>query len=104
MPLIFSFLGGVGCVYVMFLINPIFSIIAIAATIIIYILLLHVQIQRDWPDVRKGLFIFFAEQAVKIASKLPYHPKIWKPNLAVPVDEPHDWQGITDFIKEIVFQ
>ena len=100
-PLMVSFFGGVGCFYVMFLINSVFSVIALAVVVLIYILLLRTEIKRGWPDVRKGIFIFIAEQAVKIASALPYHPKIWKPNLLVPVQEPGNWPETIEFIKAI---
>ncbi|MBU1726720.1 MAG: Na-K-Cl cotransporter [Candidatus Omnitrophica bacterium] len=101
-PLIFSFLGGVGCFWAMFLINPLFGIISIVIICGIYFLLLRKEIERNWPDVRKGLFIFIAEQAVKIASKLPYHPKIWKPNLVVPIVQPVKWLEVTELLKSIV--
>lgn len=101
-PLVVSLLGGAGCVYVMFLIDPLFSVIAIAVTIALYLILIKRQAQRYWPDVRKGLFIFIAEQAIKVASRLPYHPKIWKPNLVIPVEKPKEWLGLIDFIRAIV--
>ncbi|MBN1913394.1 MAG: Na-K-Cl cotransporter [Candidatus Omnitrophica bacterium] len=100
-PVIFSLLGGIGCFYAMFLINQVFSFTAIAVTVIIYIFLVRRQSRRQWPDVRKGFFLFIAEQAIKIASRLPYHPKIWKPNLLIPVDEAKDWVGNLELIKNI---
>lgn len=102
-PLIFSFAGGLGCFYAMFLIDQFFSLIAIAATIGIYLFLLRRQTPKNWPDVRKGLFIFIGEQALKIARRLPYHPKIWKPNLLIPVGTPKEWTGLVDFIRAIAY-
>ncbi|MFH1889033.1 MAG: amino acid permease [Candidatus Omnitrophota bacterium] len=102
-PIIVSLIGGIGCVYAMFLINQLFSVIAITVTIFIYILLVRRRTQHNFPDIRKGIFIFFAEQATRVASQLPYHPKIWKPNLLIPVEEPKDWLGTVDFIKAIVY-
>ncbi|MBU0547250.1 MAG: amino acid permease, partial [Candidatus Omnitrophica bacterium] len=101
-PVIVSLIGGAGCLYAMFLINQFFSIIAITVTVLIYIVLVRRHIRHNFPDIRKGIFIFIAEQANKIASQLPYHPKIWKPNLLVPVEEPRDWLGMVEFIKAIV--
>lgn len=101
-PVIVSLVGGAGCLYAMFLINQFFSVIAIAVTVLIYIVLVRKHIRHNFPDVRKGIFIFIAEQATKIASQLPYHPKIWKPNLLIPVEESRDWLGMVDFIKAIV--
>ncbi|MBU2102093.1 MAG: amino acid permease, partial [Candidatus Omnitrophica bacterium] len=102
-PLLVSFVGGAGCLYAMFLVNAFFSIVAISVTILIYVLLLQKNAPKDWPDVRRGIFIFIAEQAVRIASRLPYHPKIWKPNLLVPVEQPKEWIGIIDVIKAITY-
>ncbi len=101
-PLIVSFLGGAGCIYVMFLINPLFSIFAILVTLAIYLILFKLQSRKNWPDVRKGIFIFLAERAIHIAARLPYHPKIWKPNLIVPVENPRDWTGAVAFLKSII--
>ncbi|MDD5634244.1 MAG: amino acid permease [Candidatus Omnitrophica bacterium] len=100
-PLIFSFLGAAGCFCAMFLINPLFGIISIIIICGIYFLLLRKEIEQNWPDVRKGLFIFIAEQAIKIASRLPYHPKIWKPNLVIPIGHPKKWFSAVDFLKSI---
>ncbi len=102
-PIIVSLIGGIGCLYAMFLINQVFSVIAIAVTMLIYIVLVRRHITHNLPDMRKGIFIFIAEQATRIASGLPYHPKIWKPNLLIPVEEPRNWPGMVEFIKEIVY-
>jgi len=80
-----------------------FSGIAIAITVALYFLFVRKQAQRHWPDVRKGLFIFLTEVAIKIASRLPYHPKIWKPNLLVPVENPRDWVGMVDCLRAIAY-
>lgn len=101
--LIFPFIGSVGCIWVMFLINPLFSIVAIIIIIGIYIALLRREVREYWPDVRKGLFVFIAEHAMKIAHNLPYHPKIWKPNLLIPVDEPREWTPLAPFIRAVTF-
>ncbi|MFH1791873.1 MAG: amino acid permease [Candidatus Omnitrophota bacterium] len=100
---VFPLLGGIGCVAVMFLINAVFSIAAIVIIIAIYFILIHRQVRKNWPDVRKGFFIFVAEQALKIAINLPYHPKSWKPNLLIPVSDPRSWTGIMDFVRAIVY-
>ena len=101
--IIFPLLGGLGCLFAMFLINPLFSMAAILIIVLIYLILIQQEVRENWPDVRKGLFIFIAEQAMKISMGLPYHPKIWKPNLLIPVAEPQEWGGLVDFIKAITF-
>lgn len=101
-PRFVSFLGALGCIGVMFLINIKFSIIAFALIIVIYILLLRRGIKGYYPDVRSGLLIFMAEQFAKAAGRLPYHPKIWKPNLLVMIENTEVFTNALPFIKSIV--
>ncbi|MDP8266357.1 MAG: amino acid permease [Candidatus Aceula meridiana] len=86
-PRIISFLGWVGCLVVMFLINPMFSLVAWLVIILLYIGLIRRETERYSPDVRSGLLIFLSEQMAKAAAKLPYYPKIWKPNVVVAVED-----------------
>jgi amino acid transporter len=102
-PLIVSLIGGIGCLYAMFLINQFSSLVVVGVTVLIYIILVRRHMQHNYPDIRKGIFIFIAEQAARISSQLPYHPKIWKPNLLVPVEDPRDWPGMVDFIRTILY-
>jgi len=84
---IISFLGWLGCLVVMFLINPMFSLVAWLIIILLYVGLVRRETERHSPDVRSGLLIFLSEQMAKTAAKLPYYPKIWKPNVAVAVED-----------------
>ncbi len=102
-PALISLVGGAGCLYAMFLINQFSSVVVVAVTVLIYIILVRRHMQHNSPDIRKGLFIFIAEQAARISSQLPYHPKIWKPNLLVPVEDPRDWYGMVDFVRAIIY-
>lgn len=96
------FLGGVGCLGVMFLINVKFSLIAFLLIGAIYVVLLQREMKVHSPDIRSGLLVFMAEQLAKAAARLPYHPKIWKPNLLVPVQDTASLSGVIPFIKAIV--
>lgn len=84
-----SFLGGGGCLGAMFLINWVFSLVAIIGIIGVYIYLLRREIKFYNPDIRSGMLFFLAEKFAWAASRLPYYPKIWKPNLLIPV---HDFK------------
>jgi len=84
-PRIIPFLGGLGCLGVMLLINLPFTIMAMVVICIIYVFLIRQGIKFYSPDVRSGLLIFLAEKMTRAASRLPYHPKIWKPNMVIPV-------------------
>lgn len=99
---IIPFFGTVSCVGVMFLIDARFSIIAFLVIIIMYVVLLKTDSQAYSPDVRSGLLVFVAEQFAKAASKLPYYPKIWKPNLLVPVEDMKKLDFALPFLKNII--
>jgi len=97
-----SFTGTLGCAAVMFLINAKFSIIAVLVIIIIYIVLLRREVKVHSPDVRSGLLVFMAEEFAKAAARLPYHPKIWKPNLLIPVSDISILSTVIYFIEAVV--
>ncbi len=102
-PRAVSFLGGIGCVAAMFLINWVLSLAAIVCIIAVYIYLLRREIKYYSPDVRSGVLFFFAEKFAWAASRLPYYPKIWKPNLIVPVQDPDLLARSLMILRAIVF-
>jgi hypothetical protein len=102
-PTLFSFLGMLGCLFAMILITPLLSFIAILVIAGIYFILLKSNVRKDWPDIRKGLFIFIAEKAIQIARSLPYHPKIWKPNILIPIIDFKDWNTVLEFVNDMVY-
>lgn len=97
------FLGFLGCLLVMLLIDIKFSVIAIIFIVLMYVLLSRKEIDGYSPDIRSGMLVFFAEKLAKAASKLPYYPKIWKPNLLVPVYNQEDVAKIIPYVRDIVY-
>ncbi len=102
-PRIIPLIGAVGCVVMMFLINPMFDIVAIFTIILIYIWLERKGLQSNWGDIRGGLFLALAERATRIAMRFPKHQITWKPDLLVPIDDPKIWAGPLLFIKNITY-
>ncbi|MCK4881886.1 MAG: hypothetical protein KAS92_02560 [Candidatus Omnitrophica bacterium] len=102
-PRIVPLFGSIGCVSVMFLINAKFSIISILVIVGMYFFLLKKTSSIYAPDVRSGLLVYLAECFAKAASRLPYYPKIWKPNLLVPVKDINAFARILPLIESIVF-
>ena len=100
-PRYVSFFGALGCISIMFLINPLFSIVAIIVIISLYVWLEQRELQSDWQDIRGGLFLTLAERASRIAMRFPRHQVTWKPDLLLPVDEPKIWAGPLYFIRNI---
>lgn len=100
-PRFVSFFGAVGSVAIMFLINPIFSLVAISTIISLYIWLGGRGLKSDWGDIRGGMFLALAERASQIASRFPRHQISWKPDLLLPVEDPKSWSGSLLFIRNI---
>ena len=102
-PRFVPFLGAVGCVFMMFLINPIFSFVAIVTIISLYLWLAKKGLEAPWGDIRGGLFLVIAERASRLASKFPKHQITWKPDLLLPVEDPKLWAGPLLFIRNITY-
>ncbi len=102
-PRIVPFIGGIGSFGVMFLINPIFSIVSIISVIGIYIWLTKKGLSAEWSDLRGGIFLTLAEQASRIAAKFPRNNIAWKPDLLVPIEDPKEWSGSLLFIRDITY-
>ncbi len=102
-PRIVSFLGAFGCIFMMFLINPVFSLVAITIIIGLYVWLERRELQSDWGDIRGGLFLVLAQRASRVAMRFPRHQISWKPDLLLPVDDPQLWSGPLFFIRSITY-
>jgi hypothetical protein len=87
---------------IMFLINPVFSVIAFVIIVALYSYLTKKGLQSKSGDLRGGMFIVLAELASRIASKFPRHNVTWKPDLLIPIEEPTVWSGPLLFIRNIV--
>ena len=97
------FLGAVGCLLIMFLINPIFSLVSIATIIALYVWLERKGLEADWGDIRGGMFLVLAERISRIAARFPRHQISWKPDLLIPVEDPKMWSGPLLFIRSVVY-
>lgn len=100
-PRLVSFYGFAGCTFMMFLIDPVFSAIAIIIITLLYIWLTRRGLEADFGDIRGGMFLVLAERASRIAAKFPRHQVSWKPDLLLPVDNPKVWAGPLLFIRDI---
>lgn len=100
---VFSFTGAVGSILIMFLINPVFSLVAILVIIGLYIWLGRRGLKADWGDIRGGMFLVMAERASQLASRFPRHQISWKPDLLIPVDDPKTWSESLLFIRNITY-
>lgn len=93
-PTLVSLTGLVGSIVVMFIINPVFSIMAVLVILGLYSYLTRRQLTAPWSDVRSGLFFTVAEWAAKRANSLPdTQERAWKPNLLFPVTHIDQFRG-----------
>lgn len=95
--------GALGCLLIMFLIDAVFSIIAIIIIVILYGWLTRRGLEADWGDIRGGMFLVLAERASRLAARFPRHQISWKPDLLIPVDDPKIWSGSILFIHSITY-
>ncbi len=96
-------IGFLWAVIVMFMVNPIFATVAWLLIIAAYLVQVKRGLQAPWGDVRSGMFIAMAEWSARQSEKLKSHPKTWKPNIMVPVEDPANWHQKMAFLRDIVF-
>ncbi|WP_455368636.1 amino acid permease [[Eubacterium] cellulosolvens] len=85
-PRIVSFYGAVSAVVLIFLINTIAGVGAIASISLIYFFLISKRITPRDEDLRSNLFALFSELISRKISKIQNATdKIWKPKLIIPI-------------------
>ncbi|MEZ4700581.1 MAG: amino acid permease [Rhodothermales bacterium] len=85
-PRLVPLIGLVGSVSAMYLINPMFSLVATVVIFSVYQYLSQRHLTAPWSDVRSGMFVTVAEWAAKRTLSLPSGlDRAWKPSLLVPV-------------------
>jgi len=102
-PLLIPLLGSLWCGTIMFLINPLFAVVAILFIPIIYGVQVKRGLRAPWGDVRSALFSAIAEWATKTSARLPHHAKSWKPHIMIPIEEPAHWISLIGFVRDLVF-
>ncbi|MBW2459312.1 MAG: hypothetical protein JRI68_32770, partial [Deltaproteobacteria bacterium] len=82
--------GVVGSMFCMFIVNPMFSLIALAVVVATYIYIARRKgIVSRGEDVRSGMFVALAEWAATRVTALGVeNVRAWKPNLLVPLEHP----------------
>ena len=78
----FSLLGAVGCIAVMFLINPIATLVAILLVGVTFVWLKRRGLRTTWGDVRRGMWLALTRTALLRIDHTP-DPKNWRPHLLV---------------------
>ena len=101
-PRFVPLIGLIGSLVAMFLISPLFSLIALVAIFVLYEVLLLRQLESPWSDVRSGMFITVAEWAAKRVMAMPSgQERAWKPSLLAPVTTPEALRRSYRFLTAI---
>jgi solute carrier family 12 (sodium/potassium/chloride transporter), member 2 len=101
-PKIVSLYGALGSIIIMFLINAIAGIIALAFILFMYSALVRKKFVPREGDLRSGLFTSLSEWFAKKAAKYDRTAKhSWKPNVLLPVVALKTLIGNFPFIKSI---
>lgn len=77
-----SVLGAVGCLAVMFLINPVATILAAIVVLIIYFWLQRRQLETTWGDARRGMWMTLMRTGI-LQVEREEDPKNWQPNILI---------------------
>jgi solute carrier family 12 (sodium/potassium/chloride transporter), member 2 len=94
--------GLVGSILVMFIISPVFGLVAVGVVLGLYSYLIRRQVTAPYGDVRSGLFLALAEWAVKRATRLRRpDDRSWKPNLLVPVEDTDELRGAFRLLHDL---
>ncbi|MDX1568774.1 MAG: amino acid permease, partial [Longimicrobiales bacterium] len=103
-PKIVPIIGLVGCLFAMFIINPTFSLVAVAVVTAIYFVLMKRRLTAPTGDVRSGLFTALAEWAAKqVKLSQGVAERAWKPNILMPVEDPHRLRGAFELVEDLAY-
>lgn len=99
-PRLVPLIGVISCTFVMFLIAPAFSLIAVVLILAIYMYLSRRRLDPVQSDVRSGLFASVAEWAVVKTRQVQAAPeRTWKPVALVPVTTSAELAGSYLFLR-----
>ncbi|MDJ0619204.1 MAG: amino acid permease [Calothrix sp. MO_192.B10] len=79
---VLSLLGGIGCLWVMLLINPVATMIAAVIVLGIYFWLQQRELTTTWGDVRRGIWMALLRAGIYQIGSVE-DTKNWRPNLLV---------------------
>lgn len=90
-PRVIPLIGALGCMFAMFIINPVFGLVAVGLVVAFYVLLVRRGLRAPAGDMRSGLFVALAEWAARHVIQLGgTNERAWKPNILHPVDDPDE--------------
>lgn len=104
LPKLVPLVGLAGCLFAMFIINPSFSLVAVAVVAGLYFVLMKRRLTAPTGDVRSGLFTALAEWAAKqVKLSQGTAERAWKPNILLPVEDPHRLRGAYELVEQLAY-
>jgi len=83
LPWTISFIGAFGCFAAMFMINAGATFVAAAVTLTVYFVMERRSLTAWWGDMRSGVLMLIARNAIHALSRRPPDERTWKPNILV---------------------
>jgi hypothetical protein len=96
-----SILGAAGCLFVMFLLDALATLVAIASCIGIYSFLKRRQYRTAWGDVRSGFWFAVTRLGLLKFSSSQMHLHNWRPVMLVLVGNPKSRLPMVEFASRI---
>ncbi len=78
-----SLLGALGCAGVMFLINPVATVVAVVFVVAIFLLLERQGLEAAWGDVRRGVWMALTRAGLLQLRRAQEDPRNWRPHFLV---------------------
>lgn len=97
---IWSFLGAIGCVAAMLLINPRATAVAVVVVVAIFVYLESRELKSVWGDLRRGLWMSMARAGLMRLGR-EMDPKSWRPHPLVLSGAPRKRWHLIDFANNI---
>jgi len=94
-------IGIISCTIALFVISPMFALLAITIILFLYFYLARRQLETPWETVRSSIFVSLADWASKRVSRYQNetNERAWKPDLMVPVNSREQLDGIFHFLR-----
>ena len=87
-PWVINLACGLACVWVMFLISPIASIVAIVVELLLWMFFVRREQRANWGDARRGIYEALFRWALIRISRRPMSARNWRPHILIFVDDP----------------
>lgn len=96
-PWIISLAGGIACIVVMFLINPISSFAAIVIEFLLYVFLKRKSDKNLSGDARRGVYEKVIKNSLLNLKSHPITARNWRPYLQIFINDPEKQRNLVKF-------